>query len=80
MVALFVMTKATFWRLWNTKTHRLAQHQLREINTGVLASRASLLKDWLSRIQNNNAQSEYYLPDVLALAKSDGIAVVSGGL
>ena len=52
-----------------------AQHQLREINTGVLASRANLLKDWLSRIQNNNAQSEYYLPDVLALAKSDGIAV-----
>ncbi|MDA9219475.1 bifunctional UDP-N-acetylglucosamine diphosphorylase/glucosamine-1-phosphate N-acetyltransferase GlmU [Luminiphilus sp.] len=52
-----------------------AQHQLREINTGVLASRASLLKDWLSRIQNNNAQSEYYLPDVLALAKADGIAV-----
>ena len=51
------------------------QHQLREINTGVLASRASSLEGWLSRIQNNNAQSEYYLPDVLALAKADGIAV-----
>ena len=49
MVGLFAMTKATFWRWWNTKTHRLAQHQLREINTGVLASRAGLLKDWLSR-------------------------------
>ncbi|MDA9942367.1 bifunctional UDP-N-acetylglucosamine diphosphorylase/glucosamine-1-phosphate N-acetyltransferase GlmU [Luminiphilus sp.] len=54
----------------------IAQQQLREINTGVLASRASLLEDWLSRIQNNNAQSEYYLPDVLALAKQDGVAVV----
>jgi bifunctional UDP-N-acetylglucosamine pyrophosphorylase/glucosamine-1-phosphate N-acetyltransferase len=57
------------------KDASLAQHQLREINTGVLASRAGLLKDWLSRVQNNNAQSEYYLPDVLALAKADGIAV-----
>ena len=42
------------------KDASLAQHQLREINTGVLASRAGLLKDWLSRVQNNNAQSEYY--------------------
>ena len=54
----------------------IAQQQLREINTGVLASRANLLEDWLSRIQNHNAQSEYYLPDVLALAKEDGVAVV----
>ena len=53
----------------------LAQQQLREINTGVLASRASLLAGWLDRIQNDNAQSEYYLPDVLALAKSDGVNV-----
>jgi len=57
------------------KDASIVQHQLREINTGVLASRASSLADWLSRIQNNNAQSEYYLPDVLALAKADGIAV-----
>lgn len=53
----------------------LAQQQLREINTGVLAGRASLLAGWLDRIQNDNAQSEYYLPDVLALAKSDGVNV-----
>ena len=53
----------------------LAQQQLREINTGVLASRASLLAGWLARIQNDNAQSEYYLPDVLALAKGDGVNV-----
>tara|TARA_Y100000385_G_scaffold127113_1_gene132241 strand:- start:281 stop:1651 length:1371 start_codon:yes stop_codon:yes gene_type:complete len=57
------------------KDASLAQHQLREINTGVLAGKANRLNDWLSRIQNNNAQSEYYLPDVLALAKADGIAV-----
>ena len=57
------------------KDASVAQHQLREINTGVLAGKANRLNDWLSRIQNNNAQSEYYLPDVLALAKADGIAV-----
>ena len=57
------------------KDASVAQHQLREINTGVLAGKANHLNDWLSRIQNNNAQSEYYLHDVLALAKADGIAV-----
>lgn len=47
------------------------QRTVREINTGVMAARATDLADWLSRVKNNNAQNEYYLPDIIALAVSD---------
>jgi bifunctional UDP-N-acetylglucosamine pyrophosphorylase/glucosamine-1-phosphate N-acetyltransferase len=52
-----------------------AQRQLTEINTGVLASNADALKAWLARVDNQNAQSEFYLPDVLGLARLDGEVV-----
>ena len=39
-----------------------------EINTGILATRITLLKDWLSQINNDNAQQEYYLTDCIELA------------
>ena len=51
------------------------QLSIAEVNTGVLAAPANLLTELLARIDNNNAQSEYYLPDVLALARADGRAV-----
>jgi len=46
-----------------------------EVNTGLLAGRAGLLRAWLGRVQNRNAQKEYYLTDVIALAVADGVAV-----
>ena len=46
-----------------------------EINTGVLCCNAGQLKDWLSRLDNDNSQGEYYLTDVIALAVSDGTTV-----
>ena len=52
-----------------------AEKQLNEINTGVLAVKATALMAWLEGIGNDNAQSEYYLPDVLALAKAQGVPV-----
>jgi len=51
------------------------QRSIREINTGVMAASAGQLETWLSRIKNNNAQSEYYLPDIIALAVSDNKTV-----
>ena len=51
------------------------QHKITEINTGILAVKAKQLKDWLSRLKNNNAQNEYYLTDIIAMAVSDGITV-----
>jgi bifunctional UDP-N-acetylglucosamine pyrophosphorylase/glucosamine-1-phosphate N-acetyltransferase len=46
-----------------------------EINTGIMAFPVDRLHDWLPRLQSNNAQGEYYLTDVVALALADGCAV-----
>ncbi len=44
---------------------------IKEINTGILATRAKLLKECLSKITNQNAQQEYYLTDCIELAAND---------
>jgi bifunctional UDP-N-acetylglucosamine pyrophosphorylase/glucosamine-1-phosphate N-acetyltransferase len=54
-----------------------AQLRIREGNTGVLAVPASLLRKWLARLRNNNAQGEYYLTDIVAMAVKDRVAVRS---
>ena len=53
------------------------QHELgiKEINTGVMAMPVSMLNQYLPLVTNNNAQGEYYLPDVLPMAVADGFAV-----
>ena len=51
------------------------QIAIREVNTGILALPATLLKAWLPRLSNDNAQGEYYLTDVIALAASEGVDV-----
>jgi bifunctional UDP-N-acetylglucosamine pyrophosphorylase / glucosamine-1-phosphate N-acetyltransferase len=48
---------------------------IRECNTGVLAAPAGRLKKWLTRIKNDNAQREYYLTDVIAMAVAERIGV-----
>ena len=48
------------------------QLQIDEVNTGILAVRAGYLNECLNRIGNDNAQGEYYLTDLIALAVSDG--------
>lgn len=53
------------------------QHKITEINTGILAVQASKLKSWLGQLKNNNAQGEYYLTDIVAMAVHDGIEVVA---
>jgi bifunctional UDP-N-acetylglucosamine pyrophosphorylase/glucosamine-1-phosphate N-acetyltransferase len=51
------------------------QRRVAECNTGVLVMPASRLTKWLSRLGNRNSQREYYLPDVIALAVRDRVAV-----
>ena len=51
------------------------QLKIREVNTGVMAMTARDLKTWLPKIENNNAQQEYYLTDVIGLAKEAGRTV-----
>lgn len=51
------------------------QKKIREINTGIMAVKAKHLQIWLPQLKNNNAQGEYYLTDIIAMAKADGIAI-----
>jgi bifunctional UDP-N-acetylglucosamine pyrophosphorylase/glucosamine-1-phosphate N-acetyltransferase len=48
---------------------------LREINAGFMAMSARRLSGWLGRLTNRNAQKEYYLTDVVALAVAEGLPV-----
>ena len=52
-----------------------AQRAIREINTGLMAVPARLLRRWLAALRNDNAQGEYYLTDIVAAAVREGIAV-----
>ncbi|MFT3789871.1 MAG: bifunctional UDP-N-acetylglucosamine diphosphorylase/glucosamine-1-phosphate N-acetyltransferase GlmU [Rudaea sp.] len=54
-----------------------AQRAVRTINTGVIAADAARLRGWLARLDNNNAQGEFYLTDVFALAAADGASALA---
>ena len=59
------------------KDASVEQLKITEVNTGVLALQSSQLRDWLPKITNNNAQGEYYLTDLVAIAREAGIEVIS---
>jgi len=46
-----------------------------EVNSGIMALPAKALRGWLSRLESNNAQGEFYLTDVIAMAVADGVEV-----
>lgn len=50
---------------------------LKEINTGILIAKRASLEGWLRRVENSNAQGEFYLTDVVKLAVADGVCVQS---
>ena len=54
-----------------------AQRRIAEIYSGIMAVPARLLSAWLARLTNDNAQGEYYLTDIVAMAVADGIPVVA---
>jgi bifunctional UDP-N-acetylglucosamine pyrophosphorylase/glucosamine-1-phosphate N-acetyltransferase len=53
-----------------------AQRAITEIYSGIMAVPAARLKAWLARLDNKNAQQEYYLTDVVKFAVADGVTVV----
>ncbi|MBS0340240.1 MAG: bifunctional UDP-N-acetylglucosamine diphosphorylase/glucosamine-1-phosphate N-acetyltransferase GlmU [Proteobacteria bacterium] len=53
------------------------QRQIREVYSGVMAVPTRLLKPWLARLDNKNAQAEFYLTDIVRMATVDGVAVVA---
>ncbi len=64
-----------FERVVEQKDANVEELSVCEVNTGVLAAKSQNLNTWLARVTNDNAQGEYYLPDVLGLAVSDGHSV-----
>ena len=53
------------------------QRQIKEINTGIYCVSNAKLHEWLPRLSNDNAQGEYYLTDIVAMALQDGMTVAS---
>ena len=51
------------------------QRRITEVNTGILLAPTGKLRLWLSKLSNNNAQAEYYLTDIVAMAVAEGIEV-----
>ncbi|PID45661.1 MAG: UDP-N-acetylglucosamine diphosphorylase/glucosamine-1-phosphate N-acetyltransferase [Proteobacteria bacterium] len=51
--------------------------QISEINTGIVAAKGGHLKRWLSQLNSDNAQNEYYLTDCVEHAALEGAAITS---
>ncbi|WP_296899324.1 bifunctional UDP-N-acetylglucosamine diphosphorylase/glucosamine-1-phosphate N-acetyltransferase GlmU [Thiohalocapsa sp.] len=54
-----------------------AERAISEVNTGIIVADRERLAHWLGRIDNDNVQREYYLTDIIGLATSDGVDVVT---
>ncbi|MDP1645689.1 MAG: bifunctional UDP-N-acetylglucosamine diphosphorylase/glucosamine-1-phosphate N-acetyltransferase GlmU [Thiobacillus sp.] len=52
-----------------------AERAIQEVNTGILAVATRHLKQWIAELKNDNAQGEYYLTDIIALAVRKGVEV-----
>ncbi|KOE70509.1 bifunctional UDP-N-acetylglucosamine diphosphorylase/glucosamine-1-phosphate N-acetyltransferase GlmU [Aggregatibacter actinomycetemcomitans] len=59
------------------KDANVEQLNIQEVNTGVMVSDGASFKKWLAQLDNNNAQGEYYMTDVIALANRDGCQVAA---
>jgi bifunctional UDP-N-acetylglucosamine pyrophosphorylase/glucosamine-1-phosphate N-acetyltransferase len=64
-------------RIVEQKDANETEKKIAEGNTGILAVQGKALKKWLSQLGNNNAQGEYYLTDVVALAVADGFEIAT---
>lgn len=54
-----------------------AQRKITEVNTGIMAAPTDRLRHWVGQLTNHNAQGEYYLTDLLAMAAQEGVAISS---
>lgn len=51
------------------------QREICEVNTGIMMVSNVLLKRCLAQLQNNNAQCEYYLTDIVGMATKEGVVI-----
>jgi bifunctional UDP-N-acetylglucosamine pyrophosphorylase/glucosamine-1-phosphate N-acetyltransferase len=64
-------------RIVEEKDASEAERAIKEINSGIMVIPTRYLDGWLNSLQNNNAQGEYYLTDIVAQAVASGVPVVS---
>ena len=62
-------------RIVEEKDATADERAIREVNTGIMAIPSDRMTEWLGRLSNNNAQGEYYLTDIVALAVSEAVPV-----
>ncbi|MGM0983214.1 MAG: bifunctional UDP-N-acetylglucosamine diphosphorylase/glucosamine-1-phosphate N-acetyltransferase GlmU [Pseudomonadota bacterium] len=53
------------------------ERAVRECNTGIMAMTAAQLRRWLPRLSADNAQGEYYLTDIIAMAAAEGVTIAT---
>jgi len=63
-------------RIVEHKDADAATRAIREVNTGILVAPTPALKRWLAGLSDDNAQGEYYLTDIVAMAVAEGVGVV----
>ncbi|CAM4035245.1 bifunctional UDP-N-acetylglucosamine diphosphorylase/glucosamine-1-phosphate N-acetyltransferase GlmU [Comamonas aquatilis] len=66
----------TVQRIVEQKDASQAEQAITEVYSGIMAVPAKHLTAWLAKLNNHNAQSEYYLTDIVAMAVADGVPVV----
>lgn len=54
-----------------------AELEVREINTGIVVASSHCLRHWLDNLSDDNAQGEYYLTDIIAMAVAEGYGVAT---
>lgn len=62
-------------RIVEQKDASAEERKIREINTGIMAMPTEHLAEWLGRLSSDNAQQEYYLTDIVAMAVEAGLSV-----
>ncbi|HEY5801413.1 MAG TPA: bifunctional UDP-N-acetylglucosamine diphosphorylase/glucosamine-1-phosphate N-acetyltransferase GlmU [Burkholderiaceae bacterium] len=67
----------TITRIVEQKDASPEEAAITEINSGIIAVPTAHLTKWLGALSNDNAQKEYYLTDIVAMAVADGVPVVS---
>ena len=67
----------TVQRIVEQKDASDAERAIHEIYSGIMAVPAKRLAQWLAQLNNHNAQGEYYLTDIVAMAVADGVDVVA---
>lgn len=62
-------------RIVEQKDASESEQAIHEVNTGMMAVSAKLLRVWVDRLNNENAQKEYYLTDVIEMAVTDKVRI-----